>query len=1043
MKKIPIILSLLFFFTTAIAQKKDISKISKNTAQGKYAEAQKQLDEYKAENGQDAAYLFFLVQNKIAQPLEKLELKTCVSQLQESARTFNSLNEKDREYYCKKLAFCETSSANSLKDVLKLYWNTLQKERNLEEIKQFLSEFPNQDFQSEVIQLRDELAFSSIQNSTNEDDFKSYISKYPSSAFKNKAQQKLEELAYAAADSKNTVGEFKVFIQLYPNSTLVSKAQEKILDLEWKSTKEGNDLAMLRKFNSEHANCIYSTECKKLIATGEWRILSSSEDVKAIEEWAVKNAQYPEALLANAKARELKDFVLPYITKNRTFKFFYVLDKKIDETNEYKQVSRLDNGNFVVLQNNLIGMVDRKGKVILTPQFLKFEKTKSNFLAFGNNKYQLFNSSGTLIKELNYKFISTLYNNNYKYCIVWNLVNGIKKCGIIDSEGNEIIPVKYDYIEEIKSGFLLYTKGKPKNLCDLVREDGKLILGKIETAYCNLEGYYVFQRNNKSGVVSSSGKILVQPIYSYITIDEPNQFVVNSGNNQRSIVDSTGNELLRSGNYNALYHISNGIYRVGDYESFNLYDAKSGRYFGSSGYESVNSWSSPNYLILRKGKELEIIETATRKSIKKTNIEDHSSEDEYEGDGYDGDGEMSISEYSSTEFDEYLKPEFSAPTTAYISGSYETSRPYSVSKYGNADELGNPILIDNTSGAATVYTNYYNVVPFTNEVIGLQQNAEGLYKLVDLNNKTIKESVIWASGLSDNEIVYNTNVGNSKTSYLLNTTTNKSKELGVDISNYTRLDDYSRYTYKDILIYELSDGTKLYDSNIDFNKYESDLLNSKASTNYYNKNYSEAIRLYQESLKLVPRNFGVYTNISNCYRDNYQYSDALYWVNRAINEDPVFNEYYYTTRIAIYEKQDNKSAMALEYNTLAANSKYSSLYYYRLSAYYYNQTNYFYETIRVCNEALSKNKGLQKDSNKAGLYNNLGNAHFNLGQYSAALGDFNNALKFELDYNKDSRAMYLENIGISYLNLRNNAMACKYFKQACGLGRCTNTWRCR
>jgi hypothetical protein len=213
-----------------------------------------------------------------------------------------------------------------------------------------------------------------------------------------------------------------------------------------------------------------------------------------------------------------------------------------------------------------------------------------------------------------------LYNNNYRYCIVWNLVNGVKKCGVIDSKGNEIIPVKYDYIEDLKSAFLLYTKGKPKNLCDLVRTDGKVILSKIETAYCNVDGYYMFVRNNKNGVVSPSGKILVQPVYSYVTISEPNQFIVNSDNNQRSILDSTGNELLRSGNYNSLYHISKGIYRVGDYETFNLFDANSGRYFGSSGYESVNSWSSPNYLLLRKGKELEIMESASRKSIKKINI---------------------------------------------------------------------------------------------------------------------------------------------------------------------------------------------------------------------------------------------------------------------------------------------------------------------------------------------------------------------------------------------------------------------------------------
>ena len=140
----------------------------------------------------------------------------------------------------------------------------------------------------------------------------------------------------------------------------------------------------------------------------------SREDADALEEWALKNTQYPESNLANAKARELRDFVLPYVTKNRTYRFYYVVDKKIDENNEYQQVARMDNGNFVVMQNNLIGMVDRKGKVVLTPQFLKFEKIQSNFLAFGNNKYQIIGPHGEAIKDLNYKFISALDQNNYE-----------------------------------------------------------------------------------------------------------------------------------------------------------------------------------------------------------------------------------------------------------------------------------------------------------------------------------------------------------------------------------------------------------------------------------------------------------------------------------------------------------------------------------------------------------------------------------------------------------------------------------------------------
>ena len=1032
--------------SSIFSQKKDILKISKNISEGDYVDAQKELDEYKNENGEDAAYLYFLVKNKIAQPIQKTELKNCIALLKESQRTFFSITDGDREFFCKKIEFCESSSINSHRDVTKMYWNAIRVDRNLDEVTQFLNDFPNQEFQSEIIQLRDELAYSSIQNSSNEEDFKNYLSKYPSSVFKGKAQQRLEELAYAAALSKNTIGEFKLFVQGYPNSIFVTKAQENILDLEWKYAKESNDLNALKKFSLDHASSIYTAECKRLIASFEWRALSPSEDADALEEWALKNTQYPESNLANAKARELRDFVLPYVTKNRTYRFYYVVDKKIDENNEYQQVARMDNGNFVVMQNNLIGMVDRKCKVVLTTQFLKFEKIQSNFLAFGNNKYQISGPHGEAIKDLNYKFISALYQNNYEFSIVWNLVNGIKKCGIINSSGKEIIPVEYDYIEQIKNGFLLYTKGKPKNLCDLVRFDGTLILSKIETASSNTEGHYVFERNGKCGVVSSSGKILIQPIYNYISTEDPNQFLVYTDNNQRSIIDSTGNELLRSGNYNYVQYFSEGIYRVGDWDNFNLFDAKTGRYFGSSGYESGNSYTFQNFLILRKGKELEIVESKSRRTIKQITLEDHTPEEEEYGDGEgcDGGGGYEISETPFEEFDEYFKPEFSIPTNPYFTNNFETRLSYSPTKRDCFYELGNYILIDKTTGdVVRIYPNYNSIWVITDNLIAIKQNENDLLKLVDSNNKTIKESIVGAYGVSDNEIVYTVNEGNLKKSYSMNMTTNKSKEIGVDIFNFIRIENYSRYTYKDILIYELADGTKLFDNTIEFKKYESDQLISQASTSYYRKDYSEAIRLYQESLKLTPNNYSVYLNISNCYRDNYQYNDALTWVNKAISENPQFNEYYYTTRIGIYEKQGNQYGMAGDYYTIAQKSNYSSVYNYCQSAYYYLQANYQYDVIRVADEALSKNKSTQKDGNLAMLYNNRGCARLNLGLYSQALPDFNSALKFAIESNKEHRAMISDNLGITYLNLKNKAMACKYFKQACLLGRCTNNWQCR
>jgi len=1033
---------------TIFSQKKEISNIAKEIQEENYQEAQKLLDLYKSTSGSDAAYLFFLVKNKTSQPILKGEVKTCITQLQTSEITYNSLNEKDRAHYCKKLSFCQDSYANCIKDATKLYWSFLKQERELDEINQFLNDFPNLDFQSEVILLRDELVYSKIQNSSNEEDFRNFISYYPTSIFSNKAQQKIEELAFDRAQSKNTVEDYTSFIQLYPTSELIPKAEEKILGIEWNSVKESKDIAKIKKFNSEHENSVYSGESRKIIASYEWQILSTSEDISAIEEWAQANINYPEAALANERVLQLKDIVLPYLTKNRTFKFFYILSKKIDGNNEYDKVSRMDNNDFVVTKNNLLGIVNSKGKEIVKTEYSNIQKTGSNYLVFGNKKYHILKSTGEKIKDLNYKFISPpdrMFNSENEFSIVWNLVNGIKKCGVINSQGKEIIPVKYDYISVITSGFVLYTKGSPKNLCDLAKDDGTVILSKVEFAVCSIDGYYLFQRNGKFGVVKSNGQILFEPIYAQISMEKSNEFIMHLDNNMKCIMDSLGNELLPKGNYNRIDHLTKNIYRIGNWEKFDLYNTKLGEYFGTLGYEEANAKICPNFILLGKGKEIEIVEAASFRPIKNITVEEHASRSEYKegppsSGGYYG---VSINDMSSIKFDENYKPDFTSNTTVSSPWNVELSRYYTSSKYATFKRLGNYILIDKSTGEfLKLFPPCYVLEMLCDGLFLVKKNEKDLYEIIDINNKVIEDSVNWGQGLSKDELIYTISEGNSIKSYLLNTTSNTTKQLGIDISSYTAFDDYQRYSYKDIQVYELADGTKLYDKSIDFNKYEATQLISQADKIRSQKN-NEAIRLYEESLKLNPRNFNVYTSLSSCYQANNQMDLALAWLNKAIYENPEYSESYYLMRIRIYEKQDNKYGMAFDYNTIAGKSKSMGIHYYRESSYYYNQANYFYETIKVCNEAISKNKGLQKNNDMAGLYNNLGKAHFSLAQYSAATSDFNNAIKWVVDYNTSDKAMFLDNLGASYLSMGNNAMACKYFKQACALGKCTNTWRCR
>jgi Tetratricopeptide repeat len=295
--------------------------------------------------------------------------------------------------------------------------------------------------------------------------------------------------------------------------------------------------------------------------------------------------------------------------------------------------------------------------------------------------------------------------------------------------------------------------------------------------------------------------------------------------------------------------------------------------------------------------------------------------------------------------------------------------------------------------------------------------------------------------VSSNEYVFVQEINGLLTSFLYDTRTKKVYQVGGDIGNYKKFSEYKRYRYKDIDVFELQDGTKLFDTDIDFLNFEFGRLSDRARDFRFSNNYSEAIRLYQECLKLKPGDPNTYLLISNCYKENNQFSDALYWVNKAINEDSEFNSSYYTNRISIFEKQGNKAAMASDYYTIGENSTDYSLFYYNKAISTYAYSNYSYDAIRVADLVLKKYNSIKKDDNLFDIYFARAYAKTQLGQYTAAISDYNIALK--CGGNKENRAILLDNIGICYLNLNNKPMYCKYFKEACALGRCSNTWRCR
>lgn len=116
------------------------------------------------------------------------------------------------------------------------------------------------------------------------------------------------------------------------------------------------------------------------------------------------------------------------------------------------------------------------------------------------------------------------------------------KCGIIDLEGNIILPLQYDKINTYDFGVTEVFLGKD---CGLVGMDGKFLLDipKANRVGSFYEGLATFDEDDKYGVIDSLGRVVVAPTYEYIE-DFQNGFAQVSDENEKSGYINRAGELV-------------------------------------------------------------------------------------------------------------------------------------------------------------------------------------------------------------------------------------------------------------------------------------------------------------------------------------------------------------------------------------------------------------------------------------------------------------------------------------------------------------------
>jgi hypothetical protein len=252
--------------------------------------------------------------------------------------------------------------------------------------------------------------------------------------------------------------------------------------------------------------------------------------------------------------------------------------------------------------------MDVSALVTSESSLLELEKRVLRFKE--NDLYGLINLDGEVLLKAEYDEISSVKNRPGRI-----LVRKDDMCGVVDSNGNFVIPISYnsiigdEYCSEEDSykntGFIVSTKSKTGILYGYYNKDGKKILDtKYEDItrvleYSDDATYLIVMSNGKKGVLKNGKKIIDLNYQDVIYSVGSEIFIVNK-NGKYGFFSKDGREILEA-KYKS-YQIAGDYISVEDDDTTLLYD-KNGNYLNQKNYTSILEVENSAYFIAVSGQD--------------------------------------------------------------------------------------------------------------------------------------------------------------------------------------------------------------------------------------------------------------------------------------------------------------------------------------------------------------------------------------------------------------------------------------------------------
>lgn len=241
-----------------------------------------------------------------------------------------------------------------------------------------------------------------------------------------------------------------------------------------------------------------------------------------------------------------------FIEKNPENKLGLLNHKgKVILKTEYDEISHLQGDSiYIFKKDNKYGIVTKSGviKVGLNSRFQELHPLKDNYLGVKiNNKFGFVDINGNLrvsnqydaighyqenlapiklrgnwgyIDKIERIVIQPAFDHAYSFSDGLAIVMKNNKCGLINKDGKIVLPLEYDRLEKTRGKRYLCYQG---NKVGMTSEEGKLLIFPKFDAIEDLQnGFVIIKRQDKHGLLTTSGVDTIPMIYDTLTYDQYN-----------------------------------------------------------------------------------------------------------------------------------------------------------------------------------------------------------------------------------------------------------------------------------------------------------------------------------------------------------------------------------------------------------------------------------------------------------------------------------------------------------------------------------------